>query len=103
MTVVRHNRWDIVSLLFLADKISRVFETDGADLDEFYDLHSLARVYGRRKQTNRVVELYPLIDRSADGRLPDDIKFFHSLSFKRTGDIDRAVDMWLSLSGVRSR
>lgn len=103
MTVVRHNRWDIVSLLFLADMISRVFESDGADLEEFHDLHSLARVYGRRKQTERVVELYPAIDRSAGGRLPDDIRFFHSLSFKRAGDIEKAVDLWLSLSVANSR
>jgi len=101
--VIEHNCWDIVSLLFLADNINRILESGGANLEETDDLHSLARLYGRRKQIDRVVELYPQIDQSSRGQLPDDMMLYHSMSFKRAGEIDRAVELWLQLAGFRSR
>ncbi len=95
--VLEHNRLDIVSLWFLANHIARAFESNGASLDESDDLHSLARVYARRRDNERVVGLYNRIDELSGGHSKPDVALFHAQAFKRAGDLDQAVRLWQSI------
>ena len=101
--VLEHNRLDIVSLLFLAVHIARVGESEGEVLDQVDDLHSLSRVYGRRKETGLVSNVYKRIDELNTTGLADDILLYHSLNFKRQKDLNRAVPIWKKLSTQDSR
>ncbi len=101
--VLEHNRFDVLSLCFLAAHLARVFLTDGESLSEVEDIHSLARVFGRRKNNERVNTLYRRIDHLENGPLPDDVVLYHSLAFKRAGDLTEAVGLWLELSQSSSK
>lgn len=100
--VIEHNCLDIVSLAFLADHIARVFATDGQSLSESDDLHSLARVYGRRRQNDRVTGIFDrLIEQ--DSELEEDVILFHASAFKRSGCWTQAVSLWQQLERSDSR
>jgi uncharacterized protein YprB with RNaseH-like and TPR domain len=100
--IIEHNCLDIVSLAFLADHIAQVFATAGESLSEADDLHSLARVYGRRRQNDRVTDIF---ERLAHGNsdLDDDVILFHASAFKRSGRWEQAVALWCRLEGTDSR
>ncbi len=101
--VLKHNRLDILSLYYLVNLVAEAFQSGGETLTEVDDLHSLSRLYGRRRQTDKVEDCYRRIDDLAARRLPDDIVLFHSLNFKRTGDLSRAVTLWQQLAQSQSR
>lgn len=100
--VVEHNSLDIVSLAFLTNHIAQVFLTEGRSLSEADDLHSLARVYGRRRQNERVSDIFERLT-DTDRDLDDDVVLFHALAFKRSGQLDQAVTLWRQLEGGNSR
>lgn len=101
--VLEHNRLDIVSLCALVHRIAEVHSSGGEVLDEIDDLHSLSRVFGRRRNPTLVKDVFEKIGDFDAGRLADDIILYHAMNFKRLGDIDKAVQMWQSLaqSGAR--
>ncbi len=101
--VLEHNRLDIVSLLFLARLLSAVHETEGASLDEIDDLHSLSRLFTRRKNLDSATGLYQRIDELCGQHPDDDVLWYHSLNFKRAGDWEQAVAMWSCLSTGSSK
>lgn len=101
--VMEHNRLDIFSLYFLLGHIVQVVETEGRDLTEYEDLHSLSRLFGRRRQNERVVKLYERVDELAKGELPDDVLLYHAMAFKRSGELDQAVRLWGRLAGNENR
>lgn len=101
--VLKHNRSDIVSLYFLARYIARAFQTEGESLGAMDDLHSLSRIYGLRKDNDRVVSLYRRLDALENRPLADDILLFHAQAFKRTGAFDQAVALWEKLSFSSSK
>jgi len=101
--VLEHNRLDIVSLYCLVHHAAEVYATRGEVLDEVDDLHSLSRVFGRRKNTTLVKEVFERIDRADITPLAEDIILYHALNFKRLGDTGRAVEMWQSLCASTSR
>ncbi|UCD63888.1 MAG: ribonuclease H-like domain-containing protein [Candidatus Zixiibacteriota bacterium] len=101
--VLEHNRNDIVSLLFLTHRIAEIYRTEGENLDNIDDLHSLARVYGRRKKPVAVKKIFGRIDSVGQSRLPADIVLYHSLNLKRTDNYEEAVSLWLSLAEVDSK
>jgi uncharacterized protein YprB with RNaseH-like and TPR domain len=101
--VLEHNRLDILSLYYLVNLVAEAFQSEGETLTEVDDLHSLSRLYGRRRQTDKVQDCYRRIDNLADRCLPEDIVLFHSLNFKRVGDLSQAVVLWQQLSESRSR
>ncbi|HPI32052.1 MAG TPA: ribonuclease H-like domain-containing protein [candidate division Zixibacteria bacterium] len=120
--VLQHNRHDIVSLYFLAAVLAEVFESRGERLSEIDDLHSLARVFNRRRDFDLVVDLNrrveslagtpdpladhpdPRADRAQPGghpgarALPADVLFFHAQTHKRRGEYDEAVVIWKQLA-----
>ena len=101
--VLEHNRRDIVSMYYVAVLIARAFETHGKVLDSVDDLYSLSRIFGRLRETERVIDLYHRLDRMQEAPLADDIVLFHAQVFKRAGRYDRAVELWRRLAGVGSR
>jgi len=101
--VLEHNRLDIVSLYCLVHRIAEVYGSRGEVLDEIDDLHSLSRVFGRRKNTSLVRDVFERIDRIDTTQLAEDIILYHSMNFKRLGDTGRAVEMWRGLSKSSSR
>jgi len=101
--VLEHNRLDILSLYYLVNLVAEAYQSEGETLTEVDDLHSLSRLYGRRRQTDKVQDCYRRIDDLTDRRLPEDIVLFHSLNFKRAGDLPQAVALWQQLSQSQSR
>jgi len=101
--VLEHNRLDILALYFLLRKVAGIFETEGSELDHVQDMYSLSRVYGRRRKLDKVTDIYERLDAETIEPLEEDIRWFHSLAFKRSGDWDRAVQLWQNLSGSDSR
>ncbi|UCE25609.1 MAG: ribonuclease H-like domain-containing protein [Candidatus Zixiibacteriota bacterium] len=103
MDVVEHNRLDILSLYFLVRYVAEVHTTEGGVLDEVDDLYSLSRVFGRRKETNLVRQVFSKIDALDPSGLADDIVLYHAMNFKRLGDYTAAVPMWQALSPNESK
>ena len=95
--VLEHNRWDILTLFFLLERVREIFRNEGADLDEVEDLYSLSRVYERRRQRDKVIGLYRRID-DCGGEATPDVLWFHSLAFKRQGEWAQAVELWQRLT-----
>jgi hypothetical protein len=102
-SVLEHNRFDILSLYFLLRRIDQVFRSQGASLDATDDLYSLSRVYGRRRQPDKVIDTFDTLRQSATEPLGPEVIFYHSLAFKRRGDWSRAVELWLELAEQTSR
>jgi hypothetical protein len=101
--VIEHNCLDIITLAFLADHLATIFDSSGETLDRTDDIHSLARVYGRRKQNDEVNKLYQRIAGDSPENLPEDVRWYHSLALKRGGEWDGAVSLWLGLASSNSR
>lgn len=101
--VLEHNRLDIISLWFLAVMVAEAFESDGSTLEAADDLHSLARVYSRRKHHDKVVDLCRRRDEVSSGVAQPDVILFQAQAFKRAGEKEQAVSLWRSLSGGESR
>jgi len=101
--VLEHNRFDILTLYFLVRRIDEVFRYEGATLDSVADLYSLSRVYGRRRCYEKVMSNFRTLQRTAPKSLGNDVLFFHSLAFKRSGDWSHAVDLWLRLADSGGR
>lgn len=101
--VLEHNRQDIVTLIYLCHKIAAAFASEGRSLSATDDLHSLSRVYGRRRDTAKAVALYDRMEQETDAVLAPDILLYHSFMLKRTGDWDRAATIWHELSSHETR
>jgi hypothetical protein len=101
--VLEHNRLDILSLFYLVDHIASIHRSQGEVLDEIDDLHSLSRVYSRRRDQAIVQAIIDRIDGSGDSALADDIILFNALNFKRANALDKAVPLWHQLSQADSR
>lgn len=101
--VLEHNRQDIVTLIYLCHRIAGAFVSEGESLSATDDLHSLSRVYGRRRHTERATALFNRMERETDGSLADDILLYHSYQFKRSGDWDRAAAIWRTLADRETR
>jgi len=102
-SVLEHNRLDILALFFLLRKVAAVFETEGSELDHIQDIYSLSRVYGRRRRLNKVTDMYERLDAEALGPLDEDIRWYHSMAFKRSGNWEQAISLWQNLSQSESR
>ncbi len=101
--VLAHNRQDILSLHFLATHIARAFRSEGQTLSEIDDLHSLSRIYGRRKRHDKVVALTGRMAHDSVSELPQEILLYQSLALKRSGSLEQAVTIWEKLSEMASR
>lgn len=102
-SVLEHNRLDILALYFLVEKIARAFETEGETLHETEDVYSLSRVFSRRKDNDRVLDLCRKIEDNTEGELSDEILLFHSYALKRAGQWEQACVIWEKLSDRDSR
>ncbi|MBU0983628.1 MAG: ribonuclease H-like domain-containing protein [candidate division Zixibacteria bacterium] len=101
-TVLEHNRWDILAMYFLLLTVSEAFVTEGESLTHTDDVYSLSRVYGRRKDTKRVIDLHRRLDEETGATLSADVLLYHSLALKRAGDWGGAVRLWQRLSGMEA-
>jgi uncharacterized protein YprB with RNaseH-like and TPR domain len=101
--VLEHNRFDILSLFFLAAHLARVFDTDGAALEEADDLYSLSRVYNRRRRLEKVIEVCDRIDDAPVGEVTVEMQLFRAMAFKRARQWDRAVTLWEEVAGGPGR
>ena len=97
-TVLEHNRLDILSLYFLLLHVADVFVSEGETLESADDMYSLARVYGRRRQHDKVADMYERMETAVEGAVDPDALLYHSYSFKKTGDWEQAIGLWQQLS-----
>ena len=100
--VLEHNRWDIVTLFFLLNEIADIYESKGEVLNDIDDIHSLSKIFSRKKDLKLVKILYDKIDDTGE-RPADDILYFHSLNFKKIGDFAQAVSLWAQLENSPTR
>jgi len=101
--VMEHNRLDIISLYFLAACLSKAFRTRGETLESVDDLHSLSRIFGRRRDLPGVLDLTERVHDLTEGDLADDVLLFHAEAFKRSGEIERAVELWQQVAAEDTR
>ncbi len=101
--VMEHNRLDIVSLCFLTALLADIYITDGMILSHVDDLHSLSKIHHRRKDFHRVLTLNRHIEHLIPSQSADDIILFHAQTFKRAGEVEKAVPLWQNLAGSSSR
>lgn len=101
--ILEHNRLDIVSLYFLLGHVAKIYQSRGEALADIDDLHSLSKLFGRRKESDLVGQVFDRMDQLSDTDMAEDILFYHSMNFKRTRDFDRAVEMWESICQSDSR
>ncbi len=101
--VLNHNRLDILSLFYLVDHIATIHRSQGEALEEIDDLHSLSRVYSRRRDHTTVESLIERIEGTSGSGLAEDIQLFNAFSFKRANSLEKAVPIWLQLAGSESR
>lgn len=100
--VLEHNRWDILAMYFLLDRLVQVISSEGALLDELDDVYSLQRLYQRRKSSKQVMKLCQRLTETEEIVEPD-MKLFQAMAFKRSDDWDQAVSIWQNLADVRGR
>lgn len=100
--VLLHNRWDILAMYFLLDRLVQVAESEGGQLDELDDLFSLQRLYQRRRSSEQVMKLCQRLTEPGANVAPD-MKLFQAMAFKRSGAWDRAVTIWQSLARAEGR
>ncbi len=96
--VLEHNRLDILALYFLLLQIDKIFRDEGASLDSIDDVYSLSRVYGRRKQNDKVAANYRSLAGISDRPPAPEVLLFHAMALKRIGDWPGAVEIWEELS-----
>jgi tetratricopeptide (TPR) repeat protein len=101
--VLEHNRLDILALYFLLLQIDTVFREDGATLDSVEDVYSLSRVYGRRKQNDKVAANYRALTEMSRRPLDHEMMLYHAMALKRTGDWVGAADIWQELAAGENR
>jgi hypothetical protein len=97
MPVLEHNRLDILALYFLTLHLHEVFQTEGGSLEAADDIHSLSRIYGRRKQPEQVNAMYRRLAESDEEIAPDAL-YFHSLALKQAGLHEEAILLWNELA-----
>ncbi|HUV31916.1 MAG TPA: ribonuclease H-like domain-containing protein [Acidobacteriota bacterium] len=103
LNVLEHNRLDIFSLYFLLRHIVSVFASEGRELYDVDDVYSLSRVYGRRRQNDRVVNLLDGIQGTGGGAIEADILLYQAQALKRAGKPEAAARLWEQLCGEKSR
>ncbi|NOY88582.1 MAG: hypothetical protein GXO93_04210 [FCB group bacterium] len=96
-SVLEHNRGDIISLFFTINYVANIFSHGDKVLEYVDDLHSLSRIYNKRKKLKQVEQIFEHI-KNLDKSLSDDIIFFHALNYKRIKAYDKALPMWEKLS-----
>ena len=101
--VLEHNRLDIVSLYYLVSHIAAAYESEGENLDEIDDLHSLSKFYSRKKNLNSAVNVIDKIESLQIGRLDEDIIFYQAINFKKIGDFEKAEKLWESIACFESK
>jgi len=101
--VMEHNRLDILTLAFLVDKFSNIFQDNGETLDSIDDLHSLSKIHIRRKDHDRSLTINQRITDLSHDNLADDILLFNAQIFKKRGDFKKAIPLWERLTDSNSR
>jgi len=101
-TVLEHNRFDILTLCFLLMHLATVFESKGAVLSEVDDLHSLSRLFGKRKEAIKVMDLQRQIENIGPPKLAGDILLYKSMTLKKLGNFDQALLIWHQLAQTDS-
>lgn len=101
--VLEHNRWDILTLYVLISRVADILDTQGADLEHVDDMYSLSRFYERRRERDKITELYHRIDEYAPQGTEPEVLWFHSLAFKRQGEWAEAVSIWQRLAESEDR
>ncbi len=99
--VLEHNRYDIVSLYFLMQVISKAYQSEGGTLEYPEDLHSLSRFYERRREDTKIEKIYDRVQQFENGISPDAALHF-ARNFKRTQNIQESVKIWQSLVTEKS-
>jgi uncharacterized protein YprB with RNaseH-like and TPR domain len=99
--VLEHNRFDILSMYFLARVISDAFLTNGETLAHVEDLYSLSRYFERRKETNRVEMVFERV-KNETGEISPDAALHYARNFKRSRKVEKSVAIWEKIAVTKS-
>jgi uncharacterized protein YprB with RNaseH-like and TPR domain len=101
--VLEHNRLDILTLYFLLRWIEGVFVQEGDNLSETDDIYSLSRIFGRRRQNDKVVTLLGTIREDLETTEAHDMLLYQAQALKRANRWDEAVTIWQRLAREENR
>jgi len=96
--IVEHNLNDIISLYFIMNHIASIREEPSGKISEPDDILSLARILERRREHEDVCRMLEDFDDISHSYGRYDILFLQSLSYKKSGDYERAVALWQEIS-----
>lgn len=96
--VLEHNRLDILSLYFLFHILGDIYTSYGQEWEHLEDLHSLARLFDRRKEQGRTEKVFDNMARLDYKAQTDEMKLFQALTFKRSQKWELAIPILTKLS-----
>lgn len=100
--IIEHNVYDIVSLYFLMKCINSAMGNPEETIYDPDDIYSVARVYENRKEHKRVHGILESFDNLISDSGRHDLLYMQSLSYKRSGMIEKAVPIWEEIAADRS-
>ncbi|MFH2036349.1 MAG: ribonuclease H-like domain-containing protein [Candidatus Zixiibacteriota bacterium] len=92
--VVQHNLYDIVSLFFLMHHLEEIRINPEEKITEPDDVLSLAKIIHAGKNHEDVCRTLESFNNITGYYDRYDIMFFHSMAYKRSGQLDEAVSLW---------
>jgi len=101
-SVLEHNRFDILSLYFLALLIAEAYQSQGSTLEHAEDLYSLSRFFERRSETEKVEKVFERVSEMGRG-VSSDAALHFARNFKRRQKYDRSVEIWKSIASEKDK
>ena len=98
--VLEHNRLDILSLYFLLEEITILYNSKGKTINEVDDLHSLSKMFHRKKDYTNSLVVNEQIQQVANGVVSPDILYFQAMQFKKMSQLNQAVPIWNVVSKI---
>lgn len=92
--VLEHNRLDILSLYFILLEIFEMYQSKGKSVQEIDDLHSLSKMFHRKKNYTISQAVNEQIHSIATEEISTDILFFQAMQFKKIQQFEHAVSIW---------
>lgn len=100
--VLEHNRFDILSLYFLAQLIEKAYRTNGHTLEHTEDLYSLSRFFERRSEPDKIERVFERVSEQGIAVQPEAALHF-ARNFKRRQKYEMSVEIWKKVASEKDK